>query len=294
MNPQNGQKHYPKCVLITGSTDGIGLLTAKMFCRNTPHALILGLHGRDPERLKRAEETVRNELTQRRNNDVEVTLVSFCHDLSSMQAVRELARDVETRLPSLDCLINNAALFDKGGPNTTSDGYERTFQVNVLAPFILTILLARALKGSLTRILNTSSMSHTDSRHHLKQLDYANLQHEKGFDVYSAYGLSKLLVNMFTTGLKAADKDLKDITVITMDPGTVNTKMLLSGWGRCGIEVDDATDTYYLATCDKYVNTEVVEYYEHQKKTRQAEQVYDKQRNQELVDYLLKLTKLEL
>jgi NAD(P)-dependent dehydrogenase (short-subunit alcohol dehydrogenase family) len=184
MNCEVAQKHYPKCVLITGSTDGIGLLTAKMFCRHTPHDLTLALHGRDPERLKRAEEAVRLELSARKmnynnnnsssspNHIPEVSLVSFCYDLSSTHAVREFAREVESRLPSLDCLINNAAVFDKGGPHTTIDGYELSFQVNVLAPFVLTILLACAMKGSLRRILNTSSMSHTDSKHHLDRLDY--------------------------------------------------------------------------------------------------------------------------
>jgi hypothetical protein len=43
-------------------------------------------------------------------------------------------------------------------------------------------------------------------------------------------------------------------TLINMDPGTVNTKMLLNGWGPCGIDVEDATDTYFLATDNKYTN----------------------------------------
>jgi len=39
-----------------------------------------------------------------------------------------------------------------------------------------------------------------------------------------------------------------------MDPGTVNTKMLFAGWGPCGIDVKDATDTYYLAVDPKFTN----------------------------------------
>lgn len=93
--------------------------------------------------------------------------------------------------------------------------------------------------------------------------------------------------------------------MITMDPGTVNTKMLLAGWGvphlvirlrwgQCGIEVEDATDTYYLSASDKYIDTKTVQYFEHQEKTKQAAQVYEKDRCHELVDYLLKITQLQL
>ena len=39
-----------------------------------------------------------------------------------------------------------------------------------------------------------------------------------------------------------------------MDPGTVNTKMLIAGWGACGIDIEDATDTYELATEQTFSN----------------------------------------
>jgi NAD(P)-dependent dehydrogenase (short-subunit alcohol dehydrogenase family) len=209
-----------------------------------------------------------------------------------MKQVKQFAEEVKEKLPTLDCLINNAAIFDKEGPHKSADGFEMTFQVNVLAPFILTIILGTSLKPE--RIINTSSMSHTDSKHHLNKLDYENLQHEKGFSAYSSYGLSKLLVNMFTRGLKSKCSDLKDITLINMDPGTVNTKMLEAGWGMCGIPVEEADDTYQLATKDKYLNTKEVVYYEHLKPSPQAKQVYDNEACQKLVNYLLQKTKLEI
>ncbi len=39
-----------------------------------------------------------------------------------------------------------------------------------------------------------------------------------------------------------------------MDPGTVNTKMLLAGWGPCGMSVNDANNSYELATMAKYAH----------------------------------------
>ena len=53
---------------------------------------------------------------------------------------------------------------------------------------------------------------------------------------------------MITRGLHFKKAISDKTTLITMDPGTVNTKMLLAGWGRCGMEVQDATDTFMLAT----------------------------------------------
>lgn len=155
-------------MLITGSTDGIGLFTAKLFAKNASTPLILGVHGRNEERLKNSVEIIKREIPTPRTN--QITIEQFCYDLSTMQQVQLFAEDVKQKLPNLDCLINNAAIFDKDGPHTTNDGYEMTFQVNVIAPFMLTILLGTTLKPF--RIINTSSMSHTDSKHHLKNLDY--------------------------------------------------------------------------------------------------------------------------
>jgi NAD(P)-dependent dehydrogenase (short-subunit alcohol dehydrogenase family) len=107
------------------------------------------------------------------------------------------------------------------------------------------------------RIINTASISHTDCQHHLHRLDYKNLQFEKGncWTAYDSYGLSKLLVIMFTRGLwhlKKTKRGRTGCTLLNMDPGTVNTKMLIAGWGACGMTVEEATDTLMLATEEKY------------------------------------------
>ena len=59
---------------------------------------------------------------------------------------------------------------------------------------------------------------------------------------------------MMSRGFRYSGLLKDDMTLINMDPGTVNTKMLLAGWGACGIDVDKATDTYHLATEEKFVN----------------------------------------
>ena len=65
------------------------------------------------------------------------------------------------------------------------------------------------------------------------------------YSAHVAYEQSKLFDRMLTVGQAA---ELKHVTCLSLDPGTVNTKMLLAGWGSCGIPVGEADDTFWLAT----------------------------------------------
>ena len=108
--------------------------------------------------------------------------------------------------------------------------------VNVVAPLLITNSFLASLPPR--RILITSSISHLYAGSHSEELDYQDLQMEKGFDAHVSYGLSKLLVLMFSRGLFIKGLIPSSTSLINMDPGTVNTKMLLAGWGPCGIPVD--------------------------------------------------------
>ena len=87
------------------------------------------------------------------SNSNNFTLKPFCYDLSCIEEVDDFTNDVldtfqgdqnslnsnPRKLGQLDCLINNAAVFDDQGPNRSKCGkYDLTFMVNVLAPFIMT------------------------------------------------------------------------------------------------------------------------------------------------------------
>lgn len=102
-----------------------------------------------------------------------------------------------------------------------------TWAVNMVAPFLLTSLLLDTITD---RIINVSSISAGS------HVDWDNLQMEKGFSSHSAYSLSKLAVQLFTAEL-APRVAARGIVVNTLDPGTVNTKMLGAGWGMSGIPV---------------------------------------------------------
>ena len=59
---------------------------------------------------------------------------------------------------------------------------------------------------------------------------------EKGYSGDDSYALSKLASMMFTYDLAELMKP-KGVTVNCLDPGTVNTKLLIAGWGACGIDI---------------------------------------------------------
>lgn len=82
----------------------------------------------------------------------------------------------------------------------------------------------------------------------------AKLQ-ERGFSSHGAYSLSKLCNIMFSMELAGRLEGRgMSITSNALDPGTVNTKMLLAGWGPIGIPVQQANDVFQLATNDNFAN----------------------------------------
>ena len=301
----------PSTFLVTGSTDGIGLLTAQ---RLIQHALkqdleqtVIGIHGRCPKRIEDAIASLQNAISPEKKQFIK--LVTFCYDLSDIKQVNDFVVDVIKQFTpeglgfKLDVLINNAAIFDDKGPRKCTDGqFELTFAVNVVAPFIITYKLlnhAYETTSPILKVINTSSTSHTDCSHHLCQLDYNNLQFEGGlkWSSFNAYGVSKLLVIMLTRGFYYHQEWIKKISpktcLINMDPGTVNTKMLIAGWGACGIPVEKATDTFKLAVdMDFYKPNMEPKYYVSLQDRKATPLCYNQPACLELFEYMVKLCNL--
>ena len=85
-------------IFITGSTDGIGKLTALQLAKQNVHILI---HGRNEEKVARVVEEIKYAT---RNNNVN----GFVADLSSLDEVRKLANEVLEKHNKIGVLINNA------------------------------------------------------------------------------------------------------------------------------------------------------------------------------------------
>ena len=232
--PQRG-----RVVLVTGATDGIGRHTAARLAGAGAEVLV---HGRSEQRVADAVA-----LLQRSGG----TARGFVADLSSLDDTRRLAKEVAAAAPALHALINNAGVFAPAGERRvlTRDGLETTFAVNVAAPFLLGAALLPQLRAASAAVLvNTASISHAGVG---RALPLDNLQGELRWSAHRAYSLSKLCVVMFTLAQArrlAAAGNSHGVRAVTLDPGTVNTKMLLAGWGPCGIEVEDADDTAWAAT----------------------------------------------
>jgi NAD(P)-dependent dehydrogenase (short-subunit alcohol dehydrogenase family) len=212
-----------KTILVTGSTDGIGKQTALELARMGANVII---HGRDPQRLQ----TTLEELVKKSGND---HIESLLADFSSLAQVKQMAGDILAKYMRLDVLVNNAGVFllDR---KITTDGLEMNFQVNHIAPFLLTNLLLPLLKKSTpARIVSVSSALHSKTI-----LDFENIQAEKNFSGIQAYALSKL-GNIYMTLDLAERLAGSGVTANCLHPGGVDTKMLRTAMQMTGISVEE-------------------------------------------------------
>lgn len=211
--------------LVTGATDGIGRQAALELAQQGVRVL---LHARSRERGEPVLEALR-----RSSGNPSLALV--VGDLASLAAVRELAQQVRSQVGRLDGLVNNAGVFRKTRA-LTGDGFETTFAVNHLAPFVLTGELLELLEAApAARVINVTSLAHEGGR-----LDFDNLQGELRYDGFSAYALSKLANVLFTLELAVRLRG-STITANCLHPGVVTTKLLTEGFGIGGVPVERGT-----------------------------------------------------
>lgn len=226
--------------LVTGSTDGIGRFTAEQLADEGCTVLV---HGRSQEKI---DATVQ----ELRSRSPRATVDGFRADLSSMAEVRSLAAQVKQRYPALHGLLNNAGTFDgdyTGKRQETVEGNEYSLAVNVMAPFLLVSLLLDNVRASgAGRILITSSISAGSAD------ALGDLQLRSGWSGHRAYSLSKLCDAMIAFELHERYADPPRLCFHSMDPGTVDTKMLRAGWWSGGASVRTATRSFRMLTEDAY------------------------------------------
>lgn len=190
-----------RTVLVTGASDGIGAETARVLAQRGATVLVTG---RSRDKLRPVAEAVGTE-----------PLVA---DFARLDDVRRLAGQVAERVGTLDVLMNNAGgTFSPS--RTTHDGHEPNFQVNHLAPFLLTNLLRPTLAAAgRSLVVNTSSIGNLMGKVVLDDLDY---EHRKARE-FPAYGTGKLMNILFTRGI--ADRWADDgITSAAVHPGPVGS-----------------------------------------------------------------------
>ncbi len=197
-----------RTILVTGASDGIGAETARALAAKGATVLVTG---RNADKLRPVAEAVGTE--------------PLIADFSRLDDVRRLADQVGERVETLDVLMNNA-----GGTfapsKQTHDGHEPNFQINHLAPFLLTQLLhdKLAVAGS-SLVVNTSSVGNLMGKIVLDDLDY---QHRRALE-FPAYGTGKLMNIVFTRGISQRWSE-DGIVSVAVHPGPVGSSFGRDSW----------------------------------------------------------------
>jgi NAD(P)-dependent dehydrogenase (short-subunit alcohol dehydrogenase family) len=215
--------------LVTGATDGIGLATGQELAKRGARVLV---HGRTERKATAAAAHVGH------------GAVPVWGDLSKLAEVRALAEQVLAVAPTLDVLVNNAGVFLQERA-LSADGFELTFHVNHLAPFLLTTLLRGALTAAPQgRVVTVSSIAHQRGR-----VDLKDLGAEAHFDGYGQYALSKLLNIHFTHELARRLSGTR-VTAAALHPGVITTKLLKAGFNMAGASVEAGARTSVFCATD--------------------------------------------
>ena len=120
-------------------------------------------------------------------------------------------------LPRIDVLANNAGgIFD--GPSRTTDGFELTWQVNYLAPYLLTNLLRDTLLASRASVVGTSSIASVL----FSRFDPTDPETFDAFSPNRAYGNAKLATNWFAKALHDRFHD-RGLSTVAFHPGVIAT-----------------------------------------------------------------------
>lgn len=192
-------------VILTGATRGIGHAAAIELARRGAEVALVG---REPARVRETAE-------QARAAGGGAPVHEHVADLAKMDDVRRLAGELLDAYPRIDVLANNAgAMFTSR--HETSDGFEQTFALNHLAPFVLTNGLIDRIVASDGRVVTTASDAHKSGK-----LELGDLQSAQGrFRAARVYGTSKLCNVLFTRELQ---RRYPAVAANCFHPGVIRT-----------------------------------------------------------------------
>jgi len=212
-----------RTALVTGGSSGIGLETVRGLAARGYRVIFTG---RNLERLAAAKAGVERSVHR-------AELLSLSADFSSLDQVRRLAAAVRERAPRLDVLVHNAGVWHQQH-RVSEDGFEDTFAVNHLAPFLLTRELEQLLCSSApARVVVVASRLHEGQR----RFDFDDLERRGHYRGLYAYGQSKLANVLFSNEL-ARRLAPHGVTSNSLHPGDVATSIVRdSAWLRLGIRV---------------------------------------------------------
>lgn len=187
-------------IIITGASDGIGAASARQLKAEGHNVVLVG-------RSRAKTEALAHELAA----------PFHVVDYAQLADVKRLASELE-RYDRIDVLANNAGGI-MGERQVTEDGFEKTFQVNHLAPFLLTKLLMERLIASRAKVIQTASEA---ANMWGKNFDVTDLNNERNYATQVAYGNSKLENILFTRELDRRHR-ADGISAVAFHPGVVRS-----------------------------------------------------------------------
>ena len=195
-----------RTIVITGASSGIGAAAARQL-HSSGHRLLLVGRSRDKTWA----------LAQ------SLGAKAYIADFARLQDVRRLASDLLEHYPHIDVLVNNAGAMNSSF-ELTVDGFERTFQVNYLAPYLLTRMLAGVLVASQASVVWTSSIAALSHIGKLQpqRLGAVDAQAREDFKPMRTYGQSKLAMTLAMAEFQRRFGDA-GMANVALHPGVVAT-----------------------------------------------------------------------
>lgn len=198
----------PRTIIITGASDGVGAAAARRLVAAGEQVVLVG---RNPAKTQAVA--------------AELGRPFHVADFASLAQVRELASQLAQEYPRIDVLANNAGGI-MGQRTLTEDGFERTFQVNHLAGFVLTTLLLDRLLAAKATVIQTSSVAAAAMAR--PDLDDVNAEHS--YSAARAYGNAKLFNILFTRELHRRFHN-QGLATAAFHPGVVASNFASQGPG---------------------------------------------------------------
>ena len=204
-----------KIAVVTGANSGLGYYTSLglavknatvvMACRNILKA-----------------ETARRKI-EKEFSDARLELIEL--DLADLRSIKRFSEELHAKYDRLDLLVNNAGLMAIPYYKT-ADGFEMQFGVNHLGHFALTgLLMDMLLKTEGSRVVNVSSSAHKFGR-----IRFEDINWEKNYRKWKAYGMSKLANLLFTDELVRRLEGKPDELIVTAaHPGYADTELQSKG-----------------------------------------------------------------
>ncbi len=247
-------------VLVTGSTDGIGRQTALDLTGSGNRVV---LHARNDQRAEQARIAVPE------------AVGVVVGDLASLAQTRAVAEGAAAFGP-YDAVIHNAGVGGAAERTVTEDGLERIFQVNVLAPYLLTCLMPAP-----ERMIYLTSGLEAQGEAHLDDLQFKR----RSWNGMQAYSDSKLWDVVLSFAVARHWPQTRSNAV---DPGWIKTRM---GGPSATDDLPEGADTQvWLATSDDPAATVTGRYFRRRHELRANHAAYDTEVQEDFLRTAAQLT----